>query len=78
MGITTDANPKSINSVMVMLFKKRLFRSNFSISTCETVLQFNENSRTQFIEGKGYQRIRTVKTLSLKKARSNVKKCCDY
>ena len=45
----------------------------FLISTCEIVLQFNDNAKTQYNEGKGYQRIRTVKT-EFENIRSDVKK----
>ena len=47
----------------------------FAISTCETVPQFNQNLRTQYIEETGYQGIRTVKTLSLKIQEATSKKC---
>ena len=52
--------------------------NRFSISTCETVPKFAENLRTQFVEWKCYQGIRTVKTFEFENARSNVKKCCDH
>ena len=37
-----------------------------TILTCETLSQFNDNLRTQFNEGKGYQGIRTFKTFEFK------------
>ena len=36
---------------------------HLSISTCETVSQFNDNLRTQCNEEKEYQGIRTVKNI---------------
>ena len=52
--------------------------NRFSISTFETVPKFTENLRTQFVEWKCYQGIRTVKTFEFENARSNVKKCSDH
>ena len=43
----------------------------FTISTCETVPQFNGNLRTQFNEQKGHQRIRTIKTFQFEHARND-------
>ena len=58
----------SINSTVWLCCPKRLFcgMHQFTISTCDVVLQFNDNLMTQFNEKKVYQGIRTVKYLSLK------------
>ena len=38
----------------------------FTISTCDTFPQFNDDLRTEFNEEKSYQGIRRIKTLSFK------------
>ena len=44
----------------------------FTISIYETVLQFNDNLMTQFNEGKGYERIRTIKISKFENAKNEV------
>ena len=48
---------ESINSIVWSSCAKILFcgMHRFTISSCETLLQFNNNLRVQFNEGKGYQ-----------------------
>ena len=67
-------NLKSINSVIVILFKKITLWYASLLNFHKTVPQFNGNLRTQFNEGKGYQGIRTVKTYELENTRSDIKK----
>ena len=55
-----------------MLFKKIRFYGmhRFTISTCETLPQLNDNITTQVNKGKGYhQGIRTVKTFEFENKR---------
>ena len=46
----------------------------FTISTCDTFPQFNDDLRTEFNEEKSYQGIRRIKTFEFQNT-SNVKKC---
>ena len=41
-------------------------------------MPINDNLRTQFIGGKWYQGIRTVKRSEFENAKHDVKKCCDH
>ena len=45
---------------------------HFTISICEDVFQFNDNSVTQFYEGKGYQGIRTIKIFEFENTRNDI------
>ena len=45
----------------------------FTISLCKSVLEFNGNLMIQFLEGKGYQEIRTKHlSLKIKEVTSNI------
>ena len=48
--------------------------NRFTISPCDVVPQFNDNSKTQLNKGKVYQGIRTPKTFEFENKGSNVKK----